>query len=118
MEATAPPPPQKKIEPPFLAVCLRKIQSHQVSLLPSPPLNNFKLPLPWTVIVQHYILNIWLLNTYLQNINWLPVSKKMSMYPVYLKEKRLLSQSIYVTCTMFSLTFWKGKCIKIVSWKL
>ena len=120
MEATAPvpPTPPKKIEPPFLVVYLRKMQNHQASLLPESPLKDFKLPLSWTVSVQHSILNIWLLNTYLQNINWLPASKKMSMYPVYLKEKCLLSQSIYLTYTMFSLTFWKGKCIKIVSWKL
>ena len=63
------------------------MQNHQASLLPESPLKDFKLPLSWTVSVQHSILNIWLLNTYLQNINWLPVSKKMSMYPVYLKEK-------------------------------
>ena len=37
--------------------------------------------------MQHSMLNRWLPNTSLQNINWLPVSKNMSMYPVYLKKK-------------------------------
>ena len=34
--------------------------------------------------MQHFILNIWQL-TSLQNINLLPASKNVSMYPVYIK---------------------------------
>ena len=54
----------------------------------------------------------------MQNINWLPVSKNVSLSPVYMKEKILLPQSIYLVHTMFSLTFWKGKYIKAVRYKL
>ena len=74
MEVTDPPP--RKIEPPFSG---------------SLPQNNIKPPgFPYTrvsskrfqsfsvmacVSVQRSILNIWLLTTSLQNINWLPSVK-------------------------------------------
>ena len=40
------------------------------------------------------------------------------MSPVYMKEKILLPQSIYLVHTVFSLTFWKGKYIRAVRYKL
>ena len=93
-----PPPPKKQINPSrILVVCLRKIQNHQASLLPESSLKDFKLPLSWIVSVQHSIWNIWLLKTYLQNINWLPVSTELSMYPVYLKEKTSFAP-VYIPC--------------------
>ena len=48
--------------------------------------------------MQHFALNIWLLNISLENINWLLVSKNVSMYPVYLKEKMSVV-SDYISCS-------------------
>ena len=97
MEPHSLPSTQKK-SPPFLVVCLTKIKNHQASLLPECPVKDFKLSLSWIVSVQHSILKVWLLNTYLQNINWLLVSKNMTMYPVYLKEKMSVV-TVYIPCS-------------------
>ena len=109
-----PPPPKKQIAPSchILVVCLRKIQNHQASLLAESSLKDFKLPLSWIVSVQHSILNIWLLKTYLQNINWLPVNTELSMYPVYLKEKMSFAP-VYIPCPYnVFLNFLKGQVHK------
>ena len=111
MEPHSLPSTQKK-SPPFLVVCLRKIQNHQASLLLESPVKDFKLSLSWIVSVQHSILKVWVLNTYLQNINWLLVSKNMTMYPVYLKEKMSVVP-VYIPCSYIAfLNFLEGQVHK------
>ena len=107
MEPHSLPSTQKK-SPPFLVVCLRKIQNHQAFLLLESPVKYFKLSLSWIFSVQHSILKVWVLNTYLQNINWLLFSKNMTMYPVYLKEKMSVVP-VYIPCSyIVFLNFLEG----------
>ena len=56
-------------------------------------------------------INIQLQAPLLENIYWLAAGKNGSMYPVYIKEKCLFSQSADFF-HMFLFTFWKGKYIR------
>ena len=102
----------RKIEPPFLAVRLRKMQSDQDHHLAA-------FPLKYSNFICHEVSNIphqtYVASTSLENIDWLPASKKCELSIQRQKNAYCLSLFTY---TMILFTFWKSKCIKTVSWEL
>ena len=82
----------RKIEPPFLAARLRKMQSDQDHHLAA-------FPLKYSNFICHEVSNIphqtSVASTSLENIDWLPASKKCEL-SITKAKKCLLFQSIYL----------------------